>query len=139
MSVERTLCIIKPDAVERGLVGTILARIQEEGFRLVGLRMLHLSPREAAGFYEVHRGKPFFEGLVDFMSSGPAVVAVLEGEDAIRRYRRLMGATDPSKAEPGTLRALYASSVQRNAVHGSDAPETAAREIAYFFSSLELH
>ena len=137
MAQERTLSIIKPDAVARGLLGPILGRLEQEGLRVVALKRLRLDRQQAEGFYAVHRGKPFFSSLVDFMVSGPIVVAVLEGEDAIRRYRALMGATDPAKAAPGTLRARYASSVERNAVHGSDAPETARNEIAFFFSDYE--
>jgi nucleoside-diphosphate kinase len=134
---ERTLCIIKPDAVSKNLAGKILAHIQEAGLRLVALRMLRLSQTQAEGFYAVHRERPFFTDLVRFMTSGPVIAAVLEGEDAIQRYRKLMGATDPSKAEAGTLRKLFAASTQLNAVHGSDAPETARVEVAYFFSSVD--
>jgi nucleoside-diphosphate kinase len=135
--LERTLCIIKPDAVSKGLTGEILAAIQRAGLRPVALRMLRLTRTQAEGFYAVHRERPFFPSLVEFMRSGPVVVAVLEGEDAIQRYRRLMGATDPSKAEPGTLRKAFAESTQHNAVHGSDGSDTARTEVAYFFSSLE--
>lgn len=136
--MERTLSIIKPDAVEKGLVGEILAKIQSEGLKIIGLKMLRLSRAQAEGFYAVHRERPFFADLVAFMISGPVVVTTLEGPDAIARYRKLMGATDPAKAEAGTLRKLYASSIQNNAVHGSDGPETARTEVAYFFSSLKL-
>ncbi len=136
--MERTLCIIKPDAVEKGLVGEILAKILAEGLRIVGMRMLHLSRTEAEGFYAVHRERPFFADLVEFMTSGPVVVATLEGRDAIARYRKLMGATDPTKAAEGTLRHLYAESIQNNAVHGSDGPETARTEVAFFFSTIDL-
>jgi len=136
--MERTLCIIKPDAVEKGLVGEILAKILVEGLRIVGMRMLHLSRTEAEGFYAVHRERPFFADLVEFMTSGPVVVATLEGRDAIARYRKLMGATDPTKADQGTLRHLYAESIQNNAVHGSDGPETARTEVAFFFSTIDL-
>ncbi len=136
--MERTLCIIKPDAVEKGLVGEILAKILAEGLRIVGMRMLHLSRAEAEGFYAVHRERPFFADLVEFMTSGPVVVATLEGRDAIARYRKLMGATDPTKAAEGTLRYLYAESIQNNAVHGSDGPETARTEVAFFFSTIDL-
>lgn len=136
--MERTLCIIKPDAVEKGLVGEILAKILAEGLRIVGMRMLHLSRTEAEGFYAVHRERPFFADLVEFMTSGPVVVATLEGRDAIARYRKLMGATDPTKAAAGTLRYLYAESIQNNAVHGSDGPETARTEVAFFFSTIDL-
>ncbi|HOX46552.1 MAG TPA: nucleoside-diphosphate kinase [Myxococcota bacterium] len=134
---ERTLCIIKPDAVGKNLAGKILAHIQEAGLRPVALRMLRLTQAQAEGFYAVHRERPFFADLVRFMTSGPVIAAVLEGEDAIQRYRKLMGATDPGKAEAGTLRKLYAASTQSNAVHGSDAPETARVEVAYFFSSID--
>ena len=136
--IERTLSIIKPDAVSKGLIGKILARLELEGFEIVALRLTRLSQAQAEGFYAVHRGKPFFPGLVEFMTSGPVVVAVLEGQDAIQRYRGVMGATDPAKAAEGTLRELFAESVQHNAVHGSDGPDTARTEIAYFFSSCEL-
>ncbi len=136
--MERTLCIIKPDAVAKGLIGEILTRILAEGLKIVGMRMLHLSKAHAEGFYAVHRERPFFAGLVEFMISGPIVVAALEGNDAIARYRKLMGATDPAKAAEGTLRRLYAENIQNNAVHGSDGPDTARAEISYFFSDLEL-
>ncbi len=135
---QQTLSIIKPDAVERGLTGTILARIQDAGLRLVALKMLHLDTTEAEAFYAVHKDKPFFGSLTTYMSSGPIVVAVLEGENAISRYRDLMGATNPEKAAEGTLRKAFAVDLERNSVHGSDAPETAATEIAYFFNQLEL-
>ena len=136
--MERTLCIIKPDAVAKGLVGEILAKIQSEGLKIVALRMLHLSKSHAEGFYAVHVERPFFGELVEFMISGPVVVVALEGQDAIARYRKLMGATDPAKAAEGTLRKLYASNIQNNAVHGSDGPDTALTEIPYFFSSMDL-
>ena len=135
---QQTLSIIKPDAVERDLTGTILARIQDAGLRLVALKMLHLDTTEAEAFYAVHKDKPFFGSLTSYMSSGPIVVAVLEGENAISRYRDLMGATNPEKAKEGTLRKTFAVDLERNSVHGSDAPETAATEIAYFFNQLEL-
>jgi len=135
--IERTLCIVKPDAVAKDLAGRILAHIQEAGLRLVALRMLRLTQTQAEGFYAVHRERPFFADLVRFMTSGPVVVAAFEGEDAIQRYRKLMGATDPSKAEAGTLRKLYAASTQSNAVHGSDGPDTARAEVAYFFSAID--
>lgn len=135
---ERTLAIIKPDAVERGLVGTLLARMQDAQLRPVALKMLHLETKQAEGFYAVHADKPFFGALTAYMASGPIVVAVLEGENAISRYRDLMGATNPEKAAPGTLRKDFALDLERNSVHGSDAPETAATEIAYFFNQLEL-
>ena len=136
--MERTFAIIKPDAVERRLVGRILARIEEAGFTIRALRLHHLTKKEAEGFYAVHRERPFFAGLTDFMSSGPCVVMALEAPDAIRKSRALMGATDPAKAEPGTRRKEFGSSIERNATHGSDAPETAAFELGYFFRGLEL-
>lgn len=135
---ERTLAIIKPDAVGRGLVGTIISRIEHEGFRIRAMRRVSLSRNEAEGFYAVHRERPFFASLTAFMSSGPAVVLVLEAPDAIRKWRTLMGATDPAKADAGTLRKEFAESIERNATHGSDAPETAAYEIGYFFAGIEL-
>jgi len=136
--VERTLSIIKPDAVSRNLAGAILQRIEEAGLRIVALRMLHLTKPQAEGFYAVHRERPFFAPLVRFMTSGPVIVSVLEGDDAIGRYRKLMGATNPEEADAGTLRKDFATDIERNAVHGSDAPETAATEIAYFFSTLDF-
>jgi len=136
--VERTLAIIKPDAVARRQVGEILKRIEAENFRICGLKMLHLSKAQAEGFYAVHRGKPFFESLTTFMSSGPCVVLVLEGEGAITRWREVMGATDPAKAAEGTIRKDLGTSIERNAVHGSDAPETAQFEISYFFNAVEV-
>ncbi len=136
--MERTLSIIKPDAVSRNLAGAILQRIEEAGLRIVALRMLHLTKPQAEGFYAVHRERPFFAPLVRFMTSGPVIVSVLEGDDAIGRYRKLMGATNPEEADAGTLRKDFATDIERNAVHGSDAPETAATEIAYFFSTLDF-
>jgi nucleoside-diphosphate kinase len=136
--VERTLCIIKPDAVARSLAGPILHRIEEEGLRVVAMRMLQLTRPQAEGFYAVHRERPFFGPLVQFMTSGPVIVSVLEGDDAIGRYRKLMGATNPEEADAGTLRKEFATDIERNAVHGSDGLETAATEIAYFFSTLDL-
>jgi len=138
MAVERTLAIIKPDAMARGLAEKILARIRQEGFKIVAQKTAALSKKQAEGFYAVHRGKPFFAPLTDFMSSGQVVVVVLEAENAIARWREVMGATDPAKAAPGTLRREFGSSVQNNCTHGSDAPETAAFEIGYFFSAHEL-
>lgn len=135
---ERTLSLIKPDAVSRNLTGEILVRIQRAGLTITALKMLRMTRAQAEGFYAVHRERPFFDGLVDYMTSGPVVCAVLEGEDAIRRYRELMGATDPARAAEGTLRRLYALDRERNAVHGSDAPETAAFEIGYCFNALEI-
>lgn len=132
--MERSLSIIKPDAVERGFTGPILAKIEEAGLRLIALRMVRLSLKEAEAFYAVHAERPFFRSLVEFMTSGPVVVSALEGENAIARYRELMGATNPEEAAEGTIRKLYATNIERNAVHGSDAPETAATEISFFFS-----
>lgn len=136
--IERTLAIIKPDAVERRLAGRILHRIEEEGFQIRAIRRLHLSKRQAEGFYAVHRERPFFKGLTEFMASGPAIVAVLEAPEAIKKWRTLMGATDPARADAGTLRKEFAQSIERNATHGSDAPETAAFEIGYFFPGIDL-
>src|SRR5262245_688228 len=136
--MERTLAIIKPDAVERRVAGRIIERIEAEGFQIRAMRRLRLSQREAEGFYDVHRQRPFLGSLTAFMSSGPAIVMVLEGPDAIRKWRTLMGATDPAQADPGTLRKEFAQSIERNATHGSDAPETAAYEIGYFFAGVEL-
>jgi nucleoside-diphosphate kinase len=135
---ERTLAIIKPDAVERRLAGRILQRIEEAGFSVRALRRLHLTKVQAEGFYAVHRARPFFASLTDFMSSGPCVVLVLEAPDGIRKWRTLMGATDPAKADAGTLRKEFAESIERNATHGSDAPDTAAHEIGYFFAGIDL-
>jgi nucleoside-diphosphate kinase len=139
MAVERTLSIIKPDAVAKNVIGEIYSRFETNGLKIIAARMLHLSQAEAEGFYAVHRGRPFFNDLVKFMISGPVMVQVLEGEDAIRKNRELMGATDPKKAERGTIRADFADSIEANAVHGSDAPETAATEIAYYFPALDIH
>ncbi len=133
--VEKTLAIIKPDAVKKKLMGKIIQRIEEEGFKISGLKMLHLTKEEARGFYIVHKGKHFYESLTDFMSSGEIVVMVLEAENAISRWRKAMGATDPALAEPGTLRQMYGFSVERNAVHGSDSPNTAEWEISYFYKN----
>jgi nucleoside-diphosphate kinase len=135
---ERTLAIIKPDAVERHLAGKILQRIEDNEFQIRAMRRVQLSKKEAEGFYAVHRERPFFKSLTEFMSSGPALVMVLEAPDAIRKWRTLMGATDPAKADAGTLRREFAQSIERNATHGSDAPETAALEIGYFFAGIEL-
>ena len=135
---ERTLAIIKPDAVERRVAGKIIQRIEDEGFQIRAMRRVHLSKRDAEGFYAVHRERPFFGSLTEFMSSGPAIVVVLEAPDAIKKWRTLMGATDPAKADPGTLRKEFASSIEKNATHGSDAPETAAYEIGYFFAGVDL-
>jgi nucleoside-diphosphate kinase len=136
--MERTFAIIKPDAVERRLVGQILARIEAAGFTIRAMRLQHLTTREAEGFYAVHRERPFFPSLTTFMSSGPCVLLALEAPDAIRAWRALMGATDPAKADPGTLRKEFGSSIERNATHGSDAPDTAAFELGYFFRGLEM-
>lgn len=136
--MERTFAIIKPNAFADGNAGKILARIYEEGFKVVGLKKLYLSKVEAEGFYYVHKERPFFGELTDFMSSGPCIAMVLEAENAIQKWRDLMGATNPAQAAEGTLRKLYGTSVGENATHGSDAPETAAFEIGYFFSGLEL-
>jgi nucleoside-diphosphate kinase len=138
MALEQTLSIIKPDAVSKNLIGTIVARFEAAGLKIAAQRMLLLSPAQAAGFYAEHQGKPFYDGLVTFMTSGPVVVQVLSGENAIALNRQLMGATDPAKADAGTLRADFADSMSFNAVHGSDSPTSAAREIAYFFASNEV-
>jgi nucleoside-diphosphate kinase len=138
MPIERTLSIVKPDGVGRNLIGEIINRFEKVGLRVVAARMLQLSQREAEGFYAVHRERPFFKDLVKFMTSGPVLVQVLEGEAAVAKNREVMGATDPKKAAAGTIRADLAHSIDENVVHGSDAPETAAREIAYFFREIEL-
>ena len=139
MALERTLSIIKPDAVAKNVVGKIYSRFESNGLKIIAARMVHLSRREAEGFYAVHRERPFFKDLVEFMISGPVMVQVLEGEGAIAKNRELMGATDPKKAAPGTIRADFADSIDANAVHGSDAPETAAVEVAYFFPALNIY
>ncbi len=136
--LERTLGIVKPDGIKRGLLGEVLKRIEDIGLKIVAIKMRHLSKIEAEGFYYVHREKPFFKDLVEFMTSGPVVLFVLEGENAIERYRRLMGATDPEKAEKNTIRADLAESMQRNTVHGSDGQDSARFEISYFFSETEI-
>ena len=135
---QRTLSIIKPDGVRKGVIGEVVRRFGSAGVRIVAMKMLHLTKREAEGFYAVHRERPFFGSLTDFMSSGPIVVMVLEGENVIAHNRELMGATDPKKAAAGTIRASFADGIEQNIVHGSDAPETAAVEIRYFFSELEI-
>ena len=135
--IEHTLAIIKPDGVARGLIGEIIHRIESHDLRVKALKMVHLSKRQAEGFYAVHRSRPFFESLTSFMSEGPVVVMIRAGEDAIRQWRDLMGATDPAKAGPGSLRKEFGQSIERNTTHGSDAPETAAFETAYFFSQIE--
>jgi nucleoside-diphosphate kinase len=139
MAVERTLSIVKPDAVAKNVIGQIYARFEAAGLKIVAARMAHLSQREAEAFYAVHKGRPFFNDLVKFMISGPVMVQVLEGEDAIALNRQLMGATDPKKAEKGTIRADFADSIDANAVHGSDAPETAAVEVAFFFPAMNTY
>ena len=139
MALERTLSIVKPDGVARNLIGEVYRRFETAGLSIIAARMLRLSLHEAEGFYAVHRERPFFKDLVRYMTSGPVMVQVLEGEHAIARNRDIMGATDPKKAAAGTIRADLAESIERNVVHGSDAPETAEREIAYFFSATELH
>jgi nucleoside-diphosphate kinase len=139
MAVERTLSIIKPDAVAKNVIGEIYSRFEKSGLKIVAARMLHLSRPEAEGFYAVHKERPFFKDLVEFMISGPVMVQALEGENAVLKHRDLMGATDPKKAAPGTIRADFADSIDANAVHGSDAAETAAVEIAYFFPALNIY
>jgi len=139
MAIERTLSIIKPDAVAKNVIGEIYARFEKAGLKIVAARMMHLSRAEAEAFYGVHRERPFFKDLVDFMVSGPVMVQALEGENAILKNRDLMGATDPKKAAPGTIRADFADSIDANAVHGSDAAETARAEIAFFFPAMNIH
>ena len=136
--MERTLSIVKPDGVSKNLIGEVIKRFEGCGLKVIGLKMIWMDKKEAEGFYAVHRGKPFYESLTVFMSSGPSVVMVLEGDGAISKTRELMGTTDPKKAEEGTLRRQFASDIERNIVHGSDAPETAAFEIGYFFNALEM-
>jgi len=138
MAVEQTLSIIKPDAVKKNHIGDIVARFEKAGLTIAAQRMMQLSRAQAEGFYAEHKGRPFFDGLVDFMTSGPVVVQVLSGENAILLNRELMGATDPAKAAPGTIRADFADAIDANAVHGSDSPASAAREIAYFFAANEV-
>jgi len=138
MTVERTFAIIKPDAVKARKAGPILTRIEDAGFTIRGMRLTHLTKKEAEGFYAVHRERPFFGSLTQFMSSGPCIVMMLEAPDAIKKWRTLMGATDPAKAEPGTLRKEFGASIENNATHGSDAPETAAFELGYFFRGMEV-
>jgi nucleoside-diphosphate kinase len=139
MAVERTLSIIKPDAVAKNVVGEILARFEKAGLKVVAAKMVRLSRNDAEGFYAVHKGRPFFKDLVEFMISGPVMIQVLEGDRAIQKNRDLMGATDPKKADKGTIRADFAQSIDANAVHGSDAPETANVEIAYFFPQSQVY
>lgn len=138
MTIQRTLCIIKPDAVEKRKAGAILQRVQEEGFRVLGLRQIHLSPRQVEGFYAVHRERPFFADLCSFMSRGPVVIAALERDEAVQHWRDVIGATDPAKASAGTIRKQYGSNVGENAVHGSDSAENGRLECAYFFPEMDL-
>jgi nucleoside-diphosphate kinase len=137
--LERTLSIVKPDGVSKNLIGEVIKRFEQNGLRVVALKMVKLSRPQAEGFYAVHRDKPFFQSLTDFMSSGPCVVMVLEGKDAISKVREIMGATDPKKAETGTIRRDFAQNIERNIVHGSDSKESASFEISYFFNALEIH
>jgi nucleoside-diphosphate kinase len=136
--MERTLSIVKPDGTQKHLIGEVIKRFENSGLKVIGLKMISMNKKEAEGFYAVHRGRPFFESLTTFMSSGPSVVMVLQGEGAISKTRELMGATDPKQAKEGTLRRQFAANIEKNVVHGSDAPETAAFEIKYFFNSLEI-
>lgn len=136
--MERTLSIIKPDGVSKGVIGAVISRLEGEGLKIVAMKMIRMTKIEAKGFYKVHEGKPFFESVTDFMSSGPCVVMILEGEEGIRRYRKLMGATDYKKAEEGTIRKDFATDIEKNVVHGSDSVETAEYEINYFFNALEI-
>lgn len=136
--VERTLSIIKPDGVERNLIGEVIKRIEAQGIIIIAVKMIHMTKEQAKGFYAVHEGKPFYESVTDFMSSGPCLVMVLEGDEAIKRYRDLMGATNYKEAKDGTIRRDYATDIEKNVVHGSDSPETAKFEIGYFFNSLEI-
>ena len=139
MALERTLSIIKPDAVEKNVIGKVLSRFEDAGLKISAMRLALLSKDDAAGFYAVHKDRPFFNDLVEFMSSGPVCIQVLEGDDAIKKNRDLMGATDPKNADKGTIRADFAESIDANAVHGSDSPENAAIEIAYFFPSMNVY
>lgn len=136
--MERTLSIVKPDGVRKALIGEVIKRFESSGLRIAGLKMLHLTKEEARGFYIVHKDKPFYESLTDFMSSGPVVVMVVEGENAVSRVREIMGATNPKDAKPGTIRADFASDIEQNIVHGSDSVESASKEVPYFFSAIEL-
>jgi len=136
---QRTLAIIKPDAVSQSVAGRIITKIEQGGFKILAAKLVHMSNDDAAGFYAVHRARPFFKSLCTFMTQGPSIAMVLEAENAIQKWRDLMGATDPAKAAAGTIRKEFASSIEANAVHGSDAPETAATEIAYFFNAFEIH
>jgi nucleoside-diphosphate kinase len=137
--MERTLSIVKPDGIKKGILGEVIRRFQSAGIRVAAIKMIHMSKAEAEGFYAVHKERPFFDSLTDFMSSGPCVVMALEGEGVIRKNRELMGATNPEEADPGTIRKDFAANIEQNAVHGSDAPDTAAFEIGYFFNALEIH
>ncbi|MDQ1334963.1 MAG: nucleoside-diphosphate kinase [Thermodesulfobacteriota bacterium] len=136
--IERTLSIVKPDGVSRGLTGTVIGRLEGEGLKILAMKMIRMTKAQAKGFYKVHEGKPFFESVTDFMSSGPCVVMILEGEEGIRRYRNLMGATYYKEAEAGTIRRDFATDIEKNVVHGSDSVETAGYEINYFFNALEV-
>lgn len=138
MALEKTLAIIKPDALEKGIIGELCKKVEDAGLKIVGMKMLLLTPKKAEGFYAVHHDKPFFAGLVKFMSSGPCIVMCLEGENAIKRWRDTMGATDPEKANEGTIRRDFGTNIERNATHGSDASDTARAEIGYFFESGDL-
>lgn len=137
--MERTLSIVKPDGVRKNLIGEVLRRFESAGLRLIGLKMIKLSKKQAEGFYAVHKDRPFFSSLTDFMSSGPCVATVLEGENAINKLREIMGATNPKEAATGTIRSNYASNIEQNIVHGSDSPESALFEVRYFFNDLEIH
>jgi nucleoside-diphosphate kinase len=138
MAIERTLSIIKPDGVQKNLIGEIYRRFEAGGLRIIAARMLHLSPADAGAFYAVHRERPFYKDLVSYMTSGPVMVSVLEGSNAVAAHREIMGATDPAKADKGTIRADFADSIEENIVHGSDAPETARQEVAFFFAATEI-
>ncbi|UCC14137.1 MAG: nucleoside-diphosphate kinase [Gammaproteobacteria bacterium] len=138
MAIERTLSIIKPDGVEKNIIGEIYRRFEVAGLSIIAARMMHLDRQKAGDFYAVHRERPFYTDLIEYMTSGPVIVQVLEGEDAIARHREIMGATDPSKADPGTIRADFAESIEQNVVHGSDGPETAREEVAFFFSDEQI-
>lgn len=138
-AIQRTLAIVKPDAVAKGVVGKIMGRLEEAGFKILAAKLIHMSEAQARGFYAVHKGKPFYDSLSAFMTQGPCLPMVLEGENVIQRWRDLMGATNPANAAPGTIRKEFAASIEANAVHGSDSPESAAFEIPYFFSALEIH
>ena len=137
--MQRTFTILKPDAVASGNAGAIISRLEKEGFRIVAMKRLHLTEKQAQGFYYVHKDRPFFGSLVKFMSEGPIIPMILEADNAIEKLRRVMGATDPAKADPGTIRKEFATNIERNAIHGSDGPDTAAFEISYFFSQLEMN